>query len=116
MNALAFEIKDWRARHGLTQQQAAILIGVTRESFTDWENGAHIPYPHTLRKLRMPVSAERVAEVKAATNPPPPITAVEFGPLFKKWRRRCCLTQSGAAAAFRSIGIYVVARTIWTWE
>lgn len=34
------EFKDWREALGLTQQQAAELLGVTRRAVVKWEAGA----------------------------------------------------------------------------
>ena len=31
--------KAWRKRHGITQQTAATLLGVSRQTIVEWENG-----------------------------------------------------------------------------
>ena len=37
------DIKTWRKHHGLTQAEAAEIVGVHPNSWSSWENGATAP-------------------------------------------------------------------------
>lgn len=36
-------LRSSRSRHGMTQKELSILIGVRRASISDWENGKSLP-------------------------------------------------------------------------
>lgn len=44
-------LKVQRARHNLTQEQLAELVGVTRKSINTVENGKYVPSTHLALKL-----------------------------------------------------------------
>jgi transcriptional regulator with XRE-family HTH domain len=44
-------LKDFREREGLSQDDLAKLIGVTRETITRWENGSRKPDEERLPKI-----------------------------------------------------------------
>lgn len=44
-------LKDFRTREGLSQDDLAKLIGVTRETVTRWENGSRKPDEERLSKI-----------------------------------------------------------------
>lgn len=111
-------LTGWRADHGLTQRQAAVALGVRPETLRGWESLAAMPFEpalgEILRRLRMPVDAERVRQV---TKRPPPIEPQKFAELFRAWRRRHRLTRNEAAAALRAVtGLRTTGRTVWVWE
>lgn len=51
MNNLNIKIKEARKHNGLTQEQLANLIGVTRQSVVGWENGSTVPSGENLEAL-----------------------------------------------------------------
>jgi transcriptional regulator with XRE-family HTH domain len=48
------QLKTYRARAGLTQQEAAEAVGVARETWAFWESGAR-----RIGKERLPLVAEK---------------------------------------------------------
>jgi putative transcriptional regulator len=48
---LANRLKEYRARHGLTQEQLAERVGVTRKTINTVENGVFVP--STLLALKL---------------------------------------------------------------
>lgn len=111
-------LTGWRADHGFTQRQAAVALGVRAETLRGWECLDAMPFEpalgEILRRLRMPVDAERVKQV---TKRPPPIEPQKFAELFRAWRRRHRLSRDEAAAALRSVaGLRTTGRTVWVWE
>jgi transcriptional regulator with XRE-family HTH domain len=44
------ELKSWREAHGLTQEEAAEKLGVTRVYYNSWENGKY-KIPHWVDKI-----------------------------------------------------------------
>lgn len=44
-------LKDFRTREGLSQDDLAKLLGVTRETVTRWENGSRKPDEERLSKI-----------------------------------------------------------------
>lgn len=109
---LPFLLKDWRAAHGLTQPQAAAVLGCARESVSEWERGFPIaPRCRTLilRCFALPSDDPRLVQVKA--NALPPIEAAEFAAQLRAWRRTHRLTAAQAGRALR-----VHARTVYAWE
>jgi transcriptional regulator with XRE-family HTH domain len=57
------DLLRWRTRHGLTQAQAASLIGSGRKMWSRWETGAKEPHRHTLALISRLTEAD-VARVK----------------------------------------------------
>lgn len=52
MNEYAIAIKELRTKMMLSQQEFAMVLGVSFASINRWENGAHEPTIKTKRKLR----------------------------------------------------------------
>lgn len=109
---LAFLLKDWRAQHGLTQPQAAAVLGCARESISEWERG--YPVAPRSRELlqcafRLHAGDPRILAVKAAGQPP--IDAAQLSSMLRTWRRTHRLTARQAGRALR-----VHARTVQAWE
>ena len=48
----AVEIRDWRERMKLTQQEAAERLGVTLRAWQHWEGAERTPPPYLFRALR----------------------------------------------------------------
>lgn len=46
------ELRDWRARMGLTQEEAATRLGVTLRAWQHWEGAERTPPPYLMRALR----------------------------------------------------------------
>ena len=47
----AHPLKTWRATKGLTQDEAAKLVGVTKQCWQLWETGARVPHSGHVRIL-----------------------------------------------------------------
>lgn len=105
-------VSDWRLGHGLTQPQAGLVLGVTRDAISSWECEESMPHQpalaEVLRRLRMPVN---VPAIQAATKRPRPIEPREFARQVRQWRRRHRLTQEEAAAVLGT-----TRRNVWVWE
>jgi transcriptional regulator with XRE-family HTH domain len=60
------DLLRWRTRHGLTQAQAASLIGSGRKVLSKWETGTQEPHRHTLALISRLTEAEiEAARAKA---------------------------------------------------
>lgn len=46
------ELKELRIKKGLTQVEMAILIGVTGNTYRNWETGANLPSDENFEKLK----------------------------------------------------------------
>lgn len=46
------KIKHWRLENGLTQQDAAVKLGITVKTIWNWENGITSPPPYIERLLK----------------------------------------------------------------
>ena len=44
-------LKSWRVAKGLTQDEAAQRVGVTKQCWSLWESGARVPHSQHMRKL-----------------------------------------------------------------
>lgn len=44
-------LKEWRLRLALTQQEVADMMGVTRETYSSYEQGRRIPSTYSLFEL-----------------------------------------------------------------
>ena len=51
MNRLQSEIKDYRKKKGLSQDDLAVILGVTRSKIANWENGRTIPKPDMIQEI-----------------------------------------------------------------
>lgn len=51
MNRLQSEIKDYRKKKGLSQDDLAVILGVTRSKIANWENGRTFPKPDMIQKI-----------------------------------------------------------------
>ena len=51
MNRLQSEIKDYRKKKGLSQDDLAIILGVTRSKIANWENGRTFPKPDMIQEI-----------------------------------------------------------------
>lgn len=114
MNAIAFALKDWRARHDLTQPEAAVAFDVCRETISQWECGGPVrqaSLPAVLATLATTLEPERIAEIKAAVAIVPPIAPADFAERLRAWRRRHRLTRRQAGEA-----LDVHERTVCAWE
>src|SRR5689334_2309653 len=44
-------LKDWRARHEYTQQEASLALGVLIDTYRTWEHGTYMPRGETLETI-----------------------------------------------------------------
>lgn len=51
MNRLQSEIKDYRKKKGLSQDDLAVILGVTRSKIANWENGRTMPKPDMMEEI-----------------------------------------------------------------
>ena len=51
MNRLQNEIKDYRKKKGLSQDDLAVILGVTRSKIANWENGRTMPKPDMIEAI-----------------------------------------------------------------
>ena len=51
MNRLQSEIKDYRKKKGLSQDDLAVILGVTRSKIANWENGRTFPKPDMVQEI-----------------------------------------------------------------
>lgn len=51
MNRLQSEIKDYRKKKGLSQDDLAVILGVTRSKIANWENGRTLPKPDMIQEI-----------------------------------------------------------------
>lgn len=51
MNALGMNLKQWRAKQGLTMDQAAPLLGISQPTISRIEDGTNLPNSTTMKKL-----------------------------------------------------------------
>ena len=120
---LALKLKDYRARHGLSQREAAHALGVTQHIVRGFERGempaATIHNLHFIRAREIARRMEREPNVAAAKNacaPKPPMTAAAFAARLRMWRKPRRLTQPRVAALLRSLGVRVADATLGKWE
>ena len=51
---IRYKLKNWRRSEGLTQAQAAEVIGVVRRTWHQWEQGSIVPGPaHMIEIVRI---------------------------------------------------------------
>ena len=114
---LAARSRMWRGQHGLSQIQAAVLLGFPRETFRRVESMTRqtegMAAEEILRRMGEPVSAEALEEVTRRT---PPVEPAELAAALSQWRKRHRLTQARAAEALTKMGMFTTGRTIWVWE
>lgn len=48
---LGRKIREWREKHGISQEELAKKLGVTQEAVSYWENGKKHPKRSTFKKL-----------------------------------------------------------------
>ena len=51
MKRLQSEIKDYRKKKGLSQDDLAVILGVTRSKIANWENGRTMPKPDMMEEI-----------------------------------------------------------------
>lgn len=51
MNRLQSEIKDYRKKKGLSQDDLAVILGVTRSKIANWENGRTFPKSDMIQEI-----------------------------------------------------------------
>ena len=51
MNRLQSEIKEYRKKKGLSQDDLAVILGVTRSKIANWENGRTFPKPDMIQEI-----------------------------------------------------------------
>jgi transcriptional regulator with XRE-family HTH domain len=114
---LSAQCRMWRGQHGLSQIQAAVLLGFPRETFRRVESMSRetegMAADEILRRMGAPVSAEALEEVTRRT---PPVEPAELAAALRKWRRRYRISRERAAEALRAMGFFTTGRTIWVWE
>ena len=114
---LAAECRMWRGEHGLSQINAAGILGLPRETFRRVELMSRQANPlaagELLHRLSQPVDPEALAAVRQRTRPiEPEVVAAALS----LWRKRHRLTQARAAEALTKMGMFTTGRTIWVWE
>ena len=114
---LAAESRMWRGRHGLSQIQAAAVLGFPRETMRRLESMSRQTKPlaadEVLHRMGQAVSAGALAEVKRHNRPVEP---EEVAAALSQWRKRHRMTQARAAEALTKMGMFTTGRTIWVWE
>ncbi len=117
---LALKLKDWRARHGLNQVEAAHALGLKPHAVRGLERAENEPDAlHFIRAREILRRMERepdVAAAKRACAPKPPMTAEAFAARLRSWRKARRLTQPRAAAAVSALGVVVGDGTWAKWE
>ncbi len=120
---LALTLKDYRARHGLSQREAAHALDVKPHTVRGIERGklpsGDVVALHVIRAREILRRMERepdVAAAKRACAPKPPMTAAEFAARLRLWRKPRRLTQPRAAALITSLGVPVADATLGKWE
>lgn len=48
---IRYKLRNWRRQQGLSQQQAAELLGVARRTWHQWEQAAIVPGPANMIEL-----------------------------------------------------------------
>lgn len=51
MSRLQSKIKDYRKKKGLSQDDLAVILGVTRSKIANWENGRTFPKPDMIQEI-----------------------------------------------------------------
>jgi len=117
---LALKLKDWRARHGLNQAEAAHALGLKPHAVRGLERAENPPDAlHFIRArevLRRMQREPDVAAAKRACAPKPPMTPEAFAARLRSWRKARRLTQPRAAAAVSALGVVVGDGTWAKWE
>ncbi|MEA3212346.1 MAG: hypothetical protein QOE70_5403 [Chthoniobacter sp.] len=117
---LALKLKDYRARHGLNQYEAAHALGLKPHAVCGLERAENLPDAlHFIRAREILRRMERepaVAAAKHACAPKPPMTAEAFAARLRSWRKARRLTQPRAAAAVSVLGVVVGDGTWAKWE
>ena len=87
MPSLNQRIADARRALGMTQEQVAAAMNVSRQTVSHWENGRVVP-DEAVRKQLLPScrSRRRSPSLPPIPNLPPPLPGLACGP----WRRRSC--------------------------
>ena len=63
------KVKRTRELLGLTQQELADLVGVTKRAVAGWETEGALPRPATLRKLQNPAVSIECLRIDSIENP-----------------------------------------------
>lgn len=53
------ELRDWRAQHGLTQEEAAEALEVKLNTYQEWEQGRNKPFQMDMVRKLMRLAAPR---------------------------------------------------------
>lgn len=51
MNVFQEKIRDYRKKNGLSQDDLAVILGVTRSKIANWENGRTFPKPDMIQEI-----------------------------------------------------------------
>jgi transcriptional regulator with XRE-family HTH domain len=117
---LALKLKDWRARHGLNQHEAAHALGLKPNAVREIERADNPPNAlHFIRAREVVRRMQRepdVAAAKLACAPKPPMTPEAFAARLRSWRKARRLTQPRAAATVSTLGVVVGNGTWAKWE
>jgi transcriptional regulator with XRE-family HTH domain len=117
---LALKLKEWRARHGLNQVEAAYALGLKSNGVRELERADNPPNAlHFIRAREILRRMEREPDVAAARQacaPKPPMTPEAFAARLRSWRKARRLTQPRAAAAVSALGVVVGNGTWAKWE
>ncbi len=64
------KLKAWRKARGLSQGQAAPVLGISRRTLENWEQGEHKPSPLALKHLELLLSSQnvRVSDPASTSN------------------------------------------------
>lgn len=89
MHDLGALIRDRRAASGLSQEELARRVGVTRQAVSHWENGRNLPRPDELRALATALQTplailagiQQIEPVQQISAPPSGPVATVFEPL-----------------------------------
>jgi DNA-binding XRE family transcriptional regulator len=69
-NFTGADFRDWRVKLGLTQEQAAEMVGVTVHTVRKWEQGAHLPPRHVPLLIERLGPGDTPAEIGKKGNRP----------------------------------------------
>ena len=114
---LAAACRMWRGEHGLSQINAAEILGLPRETFRRVELMSRQTNPlaagELLRRMSLPVDPGALAAVRRRTRP---VESGALGAALRKWRKRHRMTRARAAEALTKMGMFTTGRTVWVWE
>ena len=86
LNTLGYRIRKLRIEKGMTQQQLADILFVTRKTISNWESGTRTPDVVMLSRLAnaLGIMTHELIDSISSPNPSPTIMIVEDEPIILK--------------------------------